>query len=93
MFQRLCPPLGENRKWFYSLGVENRTIDKDQIEASFHSSSELVFSGLRTDSGGPPLWFLFVGGAGLVLQKKAKILLVYFLKRNQALSQGYTIVS
>ena len=23
-------PLGENRKWFYSLGVENRARDKDQ---------------------------------------------------------------
>ena len=26
-----------------------------RVDASFHSSSELVFSGLRTGSGGPPL--------------------------------------
>ena len=33
-----------------------------RIDKSFHSSSELVFIGLRTGSGGPSLWFSFVGG-------------------------------
>ena len=27
---RLCPPLGENRRWSYSFGVEYRATDKDQ---------------------------------------------------------------
>ena len=30
MPQRLGPPLGENRREFYSLGVNNRARDKDQ---------------------------------------------------------------
>ena len=30
MPQRLGSPLGEIRKWFHSLGVENRATNKDQ---------------------------------------------------------------
>ena len=33
-----------------------------RVEASFPSSSELVFTGPWTCSGGPPLWLSFVGG-------------------------------
>ena len=53
--------MGAKRKWFYSLGVENRAADKGGGDAGF-PSSKLVFSGSRTGSGGPPCWFSFVGG-------------------------------
>ena len=33
-----------------------------RVDASFHSSSKLAFSGGSTSSGDPPLWFSFVGG-------------------------------
>ena len=42
--------------------MENRATDKYQVDASLCSSSKLVFSGSGTDSGGPSLWFPFVGG-------------------------------
>ena len=35
MPQRLCPPSGEIREWFYSLGGENRATDKDQGRDKF----------------------------------------------------------
>ena len=35
---------------------------KTRVDASFHSSSELVFSSPRTGSGSPPLWLSFVWG-------------------------------
>lgn len=44
------------------MGLENRVTDKDGVEASFHSYSKLLFSGPRTDFGGPPLWLSFAGG-------------------------------
>ena len=49
-------------KWFYSLGVENSATDKDGVDASFHTSSKLVFRGHRAASHGPPLCFSFVEG-------------------------------
>lgn len=49
-------PLGEIRKWFYSLGVENTAIDKDRVDVGFHSS-KVVFSCPRTGS-----CFHFLGG-------------------------------
>ena len=44
------------------MGIENRATGKDRVDASFHSSSKLVFRSPRTGSGGPPLWLSFVGG-------------------------------
>ena len=32
---KTVPPLRENRRWFYSLGVENRATDKDQGRFKF----------------------------------------------------------
>ena len=47
--------------FFYSLEVEIGPQIRIRVDASFHSSY-LVFSGLRTGSGGAPLWFSFVEG-------------------------------
>ena len=72
---RLCPPLEENRKWFYSLGMENRTIDKDQGSTSLHSSSRLVICHPRTGSGGPSFcseecsWSSFGGFSSIPISK------------------------
>ena len=49
--------IGRVQEVVYSLGVKNRATDKDQVDASFHFSPELVFSGPRTGSDGPLLWF------------------------------------
>ena len=64
---------------FHSLGVENRATEKDQVDASLYPS-KLVFSGPRTCSGRPLLWFSFVGGF-----RSAEVLLCYVcsLKGNQ----------
>ena len=49
--QRLCP-LGEGTESvFFRLGPQIRS----RVEASWHSSSELVLGDRRTGSGGPPL--------------------------------------
>ena len=61
MPERLCPPLGEIRKWVYSLGEEHRTSGKDQGRCELLPFPEAVFGGPRTGSGGPPLWFSCIG--------------------------------
>ena len=50
---RLCPPLGENRKWFHSLGVENRATDKDQGRCKLVFFFRVSGSGSRTGSSSP----------------------------------------
>ena len=88
------------RGGFTAWGVENRSIGKDQVEASLHCFSELVFSGPRTGSGGPPssrnedassssssiCWgFSFCG-------KAQRHCYAHSLRRNQDLPQGCTVV-
>ena len=46
------------------------------VDANFHSS-ELVLSGPRAGSGGPPLWFSFLRGFS---SKNSKILSWIFLE-------------
>lgn len=49
---RDCAPLGEGTESvFFRLGPQIRS----RVEASWHSSSELVLGDRRTGSGGPPL--------------------------------------
>ena len=74
-----CALLWERRE--DSFIVWERKIEpliKIRVDASFHSSSKLEFSGTRTGSGGLPLWFSLLGG--LVLEKSSKILLCIFLE-------------
>ena len=49
------PLLGENRRLSYSLGVENRAANKNQVSASLYSS-KLVFSDPGIGSVCPPFW-------------------------------------
>lgn len=89
MPQRLGHPLWENRKWFYSLGVENRATDKDQGRGKLVLFFKLVLSGPRTDSWGPSFQneecfiniFHLLGV--LVMWKNSKILYLYSLGRDQ----------
>ena len=83
--------MGENRKCSYSLRIENRATDRIRVDASFHFSSKLVFHGPSTGSGGPPLWFSFVGGFSSV--EELKDIVVYIpwgWTRTQL--QGYRVV-
>ena len=48
---KLCPPLSENRKGFYSLGVENRATAETMVDSSLYSSAKLALGGLGTGSG------------------------------------------
>ena len=77
---RTVPLWGENREWFYSLGVETT-----KVVSSFHSSSEVELSGPRTGSSGFISGWCFFGV--LALQKNSKILL-HVLKRNQGPAPG-----
>ena len=72
MPQRLCHPLGETRKSFYSLGVENGP--QIWVDAGLQSSPELGLGGPGTGSGGPPLWFPFAGGYSSAEDLKAAVL-------------------
>ena len=47
---RLCPPLGENRKWFSSLREEIGPQLRIKVDANLGSSSQSVFSGPGTGS-------------------------------------------
>ena len=52
------------------------------MDASFHSSSQLVFSGPRTGSGGSPLWVSLVGAFSSA--EELRCCYAYSLGRNQA---------
>ena len=53
------------------------------MDASFHSSSNLVFSGPGTGSSGPSLWLSFIDGFSSSEELKDLVMYVYSLRRNQ----------
>ena len=67
---------GENRKWFYSRKWKEEPQIRIRIDASFHSSSQLVFSGPRTGSGGPALLFSFIGGFSSIEELKDTVMCI-----------------
>ena len=87
---KTVPPLGENKRWFFSLWVTNRAADKDQGRCTPAAFSK---------AGDPPFWneecfitiFHFLGVS--VWWKVAKTLLPIFLEEEPGLCPEAAVLS
>ena len=63
--------------WFHILGVEKRAIYKDQCRSKLSFFFKVGIYWHRTGSGGPPLWFSFVGGFNSAEELKDVLLYIF----------------